>query len=95
MSKFFASDEIMTERIQAKGAIDGVTVLAKLARSKDTITRIGVAANISTLADDLARLAKDKDWGVRAAVAANVSAPAEARTVLKSDTNTWVRDAAK
>lgn len=98
MAKFFATDEIMADRTQAKEITTDTGTLSKLSRSKDTITRIAVAANQSSTpvhAITLARLAKDKDWGVRAAVAGNLSAYAETIAFLSEDANLWVREAAQ
>lgn len=98
MANFFATDEIMADRTQAKEVTADLATLSKLSRSKDTLTRIAVAANQSpapTHAVTLDRLAKDKDWGVRAAVAGNPFSSEVTITLLSEDANRWVRDAAQ
>lgn len=92
--KFFADDDVLDKRSQAKTSHDSA-LLTTLSRDKDKITVIGVATNTNLPATDLARLAKHKDWGVRAAVAANRATPASVKEVLRNDSEKWVRDAVK
>jgi len=92
---FFADETTLDKRTIAKSLHASSGALTELSKSKDVITRIGVAANRSAPVEVITKLATDKDWGVRAGVAKNSSAPREVLDALAADENSWVQDAVK
>lgn len=91
---FFAEDAVIDERKLAKTSSDP-QVLTQLAKTKDSIALIGLAANRHVPVNVLTRLSKHKKWGIRAAVAGNPSTPANVKELLKSDPEDWVREAVR
>lgn len=95
MSKnLFADESVLDRRTRAAATVDHSEQVGFIS-SKDVITRVSLAANRRAAADVLTKLSKDSDWGVRAAVAKNPATPAAVKVALKSDSNSFVRDAAR
>lgn len=84
---FFADESTLDKRAASKDPSLSREKLMELSKSKDIITRIGVASNPSTPKDVLAKLALDTDWGVRMGVAKNNSTSREVRALLATDSN--------